>query len=128
MRYLADACALITYFSNKQPEQVMPEATLIMRERDIGVLPSTVLEICIKAAIGKLPAFWDPWPSLSALLSDQEYRRQETSWEDAEAASNLPDLHKNPMDRLLIATALRADMTVITSDRIFRSYNVKTVW
>ena len=50
------------------------------------------------------------------------------TWEDAEAANDLPGHHRDPMDRMLIATALRSDLTVITTDRIFESYGVRTVW
>ena len=128
MTYLADACALVAFFSSKAPEQVMPAAAPIMRERDVSILPITVWEITRKAALGKLPRFWEPWPSLVALLVDQKYQRQTFAWEDATAANSLPDLHRDPMDRMLIAAALRSDMTVITSDRIFRSHNVRTVW
>ena len=128
MTYLADASALIVFFSSKEPERVMRSAASIMREQQVGVLPTTVWEITRKVGLGKLPRVWEPWPSLAALLSDQNYRLQPFTWEDAEAANNLPDIHRDPMDRMLIAAALRADMTVITSDRTFRSYNVKTVW
>ncbi len=50
------------------------------------------------------------------------------SWEDADAANTLPPHHRDPIDRMLIATALRADLTVITSDAIFRQYGIKTIW
>jgi PIN domain nuclease of toxin-antitoxin system len=32
------------------------------------------------------------------------------------------------MDRMLVAQALNADMTIITVDRLFESYGVRTVW
>ena len=106
----------------------MPEAAPVMREQRVGVLSTTVWEIARKAALGKLPKIWEPWPSLPALLADQKFERQEFTWEDAEAANALPDWHRDPMDRILIAVALRGDMTIVTSDRMFRAYNVKTIW
>ena len=126
--YLADACALIAFFSNREPDRIMPAAAPIMRDRDVGVLAITVWEIGRKVAVGKLPRLWEPWPSLTALLSDQHYVPEAFTWEDAEAVQTLPAHHRDPMDRMLIAAALRADKTVITSDRIFQSYNVRTVW
>lgn len=128
MTFLADACALVAFFTTTDPERLMPNAAPILRSDRVSVLPTTVWEITPKAALGKLPRIWSPFPSLAALLANQNFERRELSWEDAEAANALPDWHRDPMDRILIAVALRADMTVLTSDAMFRSYNVKTIW
>jgi len=40
----------------------------------------------------------------------------------------LPYIHKDPFDRLLIAQALSEDLTLITSDDYIRRYNIKVVW
>jgi len=47
---------------------------------------------------------------------------------DAEEANHLPPHHRDPMDRMLIATALRAGLTIITNDSIFPVCGAKTVW
>jgi PIN domain nuclease of toxin-antitoxin system len=49
-------------------------------------------------------------------------------WEDAEAANRLPMHHKDPMDRMLIATSIRTGAPIITSDLIYPAYGVTTVW
>lgn len=128
MTYLADACALIAFLTNPNPERDMTQAAPIMERGDVSVLSTTVWEITRKVSIGKLPEFWSPLPSLGALLRAQRYRPHALDWLDAERANALPALHRDPMDRLLIAVALRTAMTVITSDRMFRNYDVATVW
>jgi PIN domain nuclease of toxin-antitoxin system len=45
-----------------------------------------------------------------------------------EVAVNLPMHHKDPMDRFLIAQALVENMTIVTMDGIFASYEAKTLW
>lgn len=40
----------------------------------------------------------------------------------------LPPVHKDPMDRMLIAQALRLGAIIVTSDRLFEGYGVKTLW
>ena len=35
---------------------------------------------------------------------------------------NLPDLHKDPFDRLLLAQAMREDLTLVTADELLASY------
>jgi len=36
----------------------------------------------------------------------------------------LPDLHRDPFDRLLVAQALAEDLTLATADPVVRSYAV----
>jgi PIN domain nuclease of toxin-antitoxin system len=73
----------------------------------------------------KLPA---PTGTFTGYLARLGFRFQDLSWEDAERANQLPAHHKDPMDRMLIATALCNDMMVITDDNWFAAYGVKTVW
>lgn len=45
-----------------------------------------------------------------------------------QAAARLPTHHQDPFDRMLIAQARLDDLTVVTSDPIFRRYRVRVVW
>ncbi len=40
----------------------------------------------------------------------------------------LPDFHKDPFDRLLVAQAAAMDAVMVTSDNTIRKYKVKTIW
>ena len=40
----------------------------------------------------------------------------------------LPMLHRDPVDRMLIAHAIHADLTLITADKTIRKYPVRTLW
>ena len=128
MIYLADACALIVFLGSPAADTIMPNAAPVMRTAEIAVLSITVWEISRKVAIGKLPRVWGRWPSLTELLVHEQYRSHSLTWEDAEAANALPDIHKDPVDRMLIAAAFRSNMTIITSDRIFAEYGAETIW
>ena len=50
------------------------------------------------------------------------------TWDACERANALPMHHKDPMDRMLIASALEKDLTVITDDEVFARYGVATIW
>ncbi len=41
---------------------------------------------------------------------------------------NLPSLHKNPFDRLLIAQAQAEGATLVTADAILGRYDVPVLW
>lgn len=40
----------------------------------------------------------------------------------------LPPLHRDPVDRMFVAHAIHADLTVITADATIREYPVKSLW
>lgn len=43
-------------------------------------------------------------------------------------SQGLPNLHGDPVDRMLIAHALDADLTIVTADETIRAYPVRTLW
>lgn len=45
------------------------------------------------------------------------------------ASTQLPQIHRDPFDRILIATAQKHKMTILTKDRIIPTYpKVKAMW
>jgi len=43
-------------------------------------------------------------------------------------AVTLPDLHRDPVDRMLIAHALHLDATLVTADVTMHRYPVRCLW
>lgn len=43
-------------------------------------------------------------------------------------ADRLPNLHGDPTDRMLIAHAIHADLTLVTADKTVRTYPVRSLW
>ncbi|MBA3898374.1 MAG: type II toxin-antitoxin system VapC family toxin [Sphingomonadaceae bacterium] len=43
-------------------------------------------------------------------------------------SASLPPHHGDPIDRIMIAQALRDDMILVTRDGNIRKYNVRTLW
>jgi PIN domain nuclease of toxin-antitoxin system len=127
--YLADACALIEYYA-PSPRTLSPQAIEILDDGDLQVAAVTVWEILRKVGMGRLPlpaplAWAGRYPDW---LREQGYRLLPLDWEDAALAASLPDHHRDPMDRFLIAASLRRDWPVITMDPIFPAYGVRVVW
>ena len=108
--YLADACALIE-FELPVALTMTPAGGQAMADGEVHVLATTVWEVTRKTRLGKLaspvpPEFTGSYPSW---LAGQGYRLLGMDWEDAAVAANLPEHHRDPMDRFLIAAALRRD-------------------
>ena len=80
----------------------------------------SIWEAAIKREAGRLRA-----PrNLSAILA-AEFRMLDVIAELLEAAAELPRHHADPFDRVLIAHALRDDLSVLTRDSAFAAYCVR---
>jgi PIN domain nuclease of toxin-antitoxin system len=43
-------------------------------------------------------------------------------------AATLPDIHRDPVDRMMIAHAIVGDFSLVTADRTIRAYPVRSIW
>jgi PIN domain nuclease of toxin-antitoxin system len=85
-------------------------------------------EICIKVSIGKL-TLASNWPQKFA----EEMVVNSIKWLPVEQTHcrkiiELPPLHGDPFDRLLIAQALCEGMTVLSADASFQQYPAAVLW
>jgi PIN domain nuclease of toxin-antitoxin system len=89
---------------------------------------ASVWEIAVKHRLGKLPLPQAP----ERLVPEQRKRRGIESLAISEAATlrlqQLPDLHKDPFDRILACQAIEHEMTIVTPDALLRAYPVRTLW
>src|SRR5688500_8899546 len=93
------------------------------QDNDLFVSRVSRWEIAIKAGLGKLQIPDD--------LDDQmhDLRIADLTLETSHIAAyrQLPLLHRDPFDRMLIAQAKVENLTIVTRDRRFAEYDV-TVW
>ncbi|MEM7019260.1 MAG: type II toxin-antitoxin system VapC family toxin [Pseudomonadota bacterium] len=85
-------------------------------------------EISIKQRIGKLGLISN-WHT----LIDQEMAANQIQWLPIDkshclAMIDLPEIHRDPFDLLLIAQAQCEGMTLVTKDQNIARYSVKTLW
>jgi PIN domain nuclease of toxin-antitoxin system len=124
---LLDTCTFIWLCS--EPERLSGRATQRIDESGTILLSDvSVLEISLKWSSGKLqlpapPRAWipqqtDAW-SMNTLpiQADDIYRTTE-----------LPTVHKDPFDRLLVATALNKNIELVTPDPWLHKYPANTLW
>lgn len=83
-------------------------------------------EIAYKQGLGKLAA--EIPDDLANALRDARISTHSLTLDHMIAAGRLPGPHRDPWDRLIIAQALCDDLTVVTTDRVFRDYGVPVCW
>ena len=82
---------------------------------------ASIWEVAIKTAFDR-PDFKVPAGRLRRALFDNGYDELPISGRHAAAVANLPNLHKDPFDRILIAQAQVEDLMLCTSDSLVAEY------
>lgn len=82
---------------------------------------ASVWEVAIKNALGRADFRSDPHLFRQGLL-DNGYIELPISSKHAAAVARLPDLHKDPFDRLLIAQAIEEGIQLLTNDALVAAY------
>jgi PIN domain nuclease of toxin-antitoxin system len=127
--YLADACALIEFYGRRPGFPARVRSLIENQPATVAVVATTVWEMSIKTALGKLVDLRDPtYPTLTDMFAAHGYAMLPFDHATAEQAANLPPLHADPFDRALVATAQRTGRTVLTSDRTIGRYGVPVSW
>ncbi|HMI82644.1 MAG TPA: type II toxin-antitoxin system VapC family toxin [Polyangiaceae bacterium] len=80
-------------------------------------------EIELKRALGKLKAPSD----LGEQLEKKRFTELPVHLRHARALGSLPDHHRDPFDRMLIAQAMTDGLVIVTADDRIRSYPVRTL-
>ena len=124
---ILDTCALLwlAQGANELSEAVRKR---IDAESVVYVSAITGFEIGIKARRGKLklPAQVTDW--FGSVLDHHDLEVLPLDLEVCIDATELPAIHADPCDRLIIATARRRRMPVVTADPVFRRYDIEVVF
>lgn len=91
----------------------------MIEEAEVYVSAASIWEIAIKVSLGKLAV--DPREVLAA-LEPTGFLSLPISGEHCAGIVELPPVHRDPFDRLLIAQAMTEPMRFVTADASLRAY------
>ena len=117
--YLIDTHVLLWAVSD-DPRLSKRQREILHQGDDLVVSAVSIWEIAIKRALGKLILNGDIVDAVKSrnipfLAINERY---------AARTEHLGDHHRDPFDRLLIAQAQVENLTILTSDDVFRRYDV----
>ena len=95
---------------------------------EIVVSAASAWEIATKYRLGKLPEAEAVARDIVGCIAEEGFEALSISVADAERAGRLPGHHRDPFDRLLIAQALRHDLSIVSVDAEFDRYGVNRLW
>lgn len=92
----------------------------IDRAEAVYASAASIWEISIKSALGKLKIDQRCLPDR---LIEAGFVPLPVTWEHANAVRTLPNLHRDPFDRILIAQAITEPLRFMTADRTLAGYS-----
>lgn len=121
--YLLDTNALIWWL--QEDKKLSNDAYSIIKKPNVAIYVSlvSIWEISIKQSIGKLTFDKD----FDTALARERFILLPITYEHARAVKNIPWIHRDPFDRLLIAQAQNEGFVLITSDKQIKKYDVQTL-
>lgn len=128
MRLLLDTCAFLWIVGGATQLSARAREAFADPANEALLSAASAWEIAVKHRLGKLPL---PCPPDEFVPVQRAAHGIEPWPVDEEAAlhvAKLPDLHRDPFDRMLVAQAVVGGLVVLTPDAPIRQYAVRTLW
>jgi PIN domain nuclease of toxin-antitoxin system len=124
VRYLLDTRVWLWLQAN--PSEIRSEAleALLDTRNELFLSAVSCWEIAAKYAAGKLSLPAPPDEYVPARLTQSGTATLALLPEHALLAARLPEHHRDPIDRLLVAQAVREKLTLVTANPAFAAYEV----
>lgn len=123
MKLLLDTQAVLWWLGADARLSAGARAAIARAGRDVCVSVASVWEASIKRASGKLAG-----PDLLGAVAAAGLPFLRIDEHHAKLAGELPLIHRDPFDRMLVAQALMESLAVVTSDALIPRYGVPVVW
>lgn len=121
MHLLLDTHLLL--WAASEPERLSPQAVAWIEssENQLWFSAASIWEVAIKAGLGRTDFRVDPH-LLRRGLKENGYDELTISAQHAASVSHLPDIHKDPFDRMLVAQSEHEGFMLLTVDELVLSY------
>jgi PIN domain nuclease of toxin-antitoxin system len=128
VRLLLDTCTFLWIIS--APERLSVVALEAFRDPANEAMLSAVSswEIAVKHGLGRLPLPEVPWRFVPQQREAHAITALPVSESAALRMAQLPDLHRDPFDRMLVAQALDEALTIVTPDPSIHQYPARALW
>jgi PIN domain nuclease of toxin-antitoxin system len=129
VNYLLDTATFL-WLLNDQREKVPEKIQSILNDDHMQFFLSsaTTWELAIKSALGKLEIRGALHQWLPELVVKMGFIPLSITQQHSLGVGQLPMIHKDPFDRLLVSQARAEKLTIISPDSILSEYDVSVVW
>ena len=128
MRLLLDTHALLWWIDDDKRLPIRVRSLLEEASNEIYVSVVNVWEMAIKGSTGKLNLPQDFSSFIANQLDMNGFNVLSVHLPHVTQVYALPDIHRDPFDRLLIAQAMVEKMPLLTNDSVVKQYGLETLW
>ena len=126
MNLLLDTHVVIWWLQNSPRLGSHARKAILQSGRAAFISSVSIWEISIKSQ-GNTVKLREPLRKHIPELIGQGFRALPVTFEHALALQDLPAIHRDPFDRMLVAQAQSEDLTIVTSDSAIEAYDVRTM-
>ncbi len=121
MRILLDTHVLLWLLIDHP--RLRSDTHTLLKENDLLISSLSCFEIQHKRAIGKLHGNVE----ISELFADGMFMELPFTYQHAEHCLDLPMIHRDPFDRMLIAQSIVERIPLVTSNRYIQQYDFEFI-
>lgn len=121
MRILLDSHLLLWAAADARRLSADARDAIEDEENDVYFSAASMWEIAIKGALGRRD-FRIDLSLLRQTLPERGFHELPVTADHAVAVSDLPPIHRDPFDRLLVAQSIVEPMVLMTNDVLLRKY------
>ncbi len=128
MKILLDTCTFLWIITDASELSTRARELFVHPENQVYLSSVSTWEISIKHAMGRLPL---PEPPERFIPAQRKQHNVESLPLEEEATlhlTRLPEMHKDPFDRMLVCQAIVHGLAILTPDELILQYPVRWIW
>jgi PIN domain nuclease of toxin-antitoxin system len=128
MRILLDTCTFLWLAADAPELSSRAREAFQAPDNEVYLSSVSAWEIAVKHVLGRLPLPEAPDTYVPRLRRDHGIDPLPLDEESALHLTRLPELHRDPFDRMLVCQAIVEGMVVLTPDASITQYPVRSLW
>jgi PIN domain nuclease of toxin-antitoxin system len=128
VKFLLDTCTFLWIITDDPKLSRRAKSLFVDSENEVYLSVASTWEITVKYKLGKLPLPESPEKYLPQKRQQHHIDSLFLIEQATLYLTKLPDLHRDPFDRILICQAIVEGMCILTPDELITQYPVHSQW
>lgn len=128
MKILLDTHAFLWLVSDHSRLSDKAKAVFLDNSNDLYLSAVSGFEIAVKHGLGKLKLSESPMDFVSRRIENNNLIELPVTMEHATNLQNLPLIHRDPFDRLLISQSMVESIPLLSADKQISAYSIECIW
>ena len=128
MNYLLDTHALLWIVTDDLQLSDKAKQIFLDSEKRLYLSMASVWELAIKSSLSKISLGMPLEEFINSHVRGIDIDILEIKLPHVLRIENLPFIHRDPFDRLIISQAIEDNLIIVGNDSLFDQYNVTRIW